>query len=546
MPIEPPSTKQTASVALPEGYLLNNCYIIRKTLGQGSFGITYQAEEKVTERAVIIKENFPAFCSQRDHTNNSVSANLPKNADTYEWALGSFLKEAKLLAHLQHSNIVPISCAFEVLGTAYYVMPHVGGNPLHIAAPHHTEIDEKWLTPVLTNLLNALDYLHEKDLLHRDIKPDNIIINEKGEPILIDFGTARAVDGTHTQTKMGTPGYAPLEQWAVKGNRGPWTDLYALGATCYHLITGQIPPDCHERTDDDNYTPLANQPELQGRFSSIILSSIDKALNLKTRDRWQCAQDWLQTLKAQPVAISQPLLTPFAPAIEPPLTEDRELTEEELYDKCVALVKEKGKATTPMLQRYFSLGYGKAARMMDLLKKRGVFPLSSPVRASAPQPQQILQAARNGNKEELLRLISSGGDLNSIDSHGDTPLIMATWGKHIDCVKILLNAGADVNRTNADGRTALFCAALSGHTEILKLLLDTPNIYVNLQNRFGWTALSAAIDNEHAECVRLLLNAPGIDMYLPNNNGHTPLSIAREKGNPTIYNLVKGASLFPI
>ncbi|MBQ8480380.1 MAG: ankyrin repeat domain-containing protein [Akkermansia sp.] len=546
MPIEPPSTKQTASVALPEGYLLNNCYIIRKTLGQGSFGITYQAEEKVTERAVIIKENFPAFCSQRDHTNNSVSANLPKNADTYEWALGSFLKEAKLLAHLQHSNIVPISCAFEVLGTAYYVMPHVGGNPLHIAAPHHTEIDEKWLTPVLTNLLNALDYLHEKDLLHRDIKPDNIIINEKGEPILIDFGTARAVAGTHTQTKMGTPGYAPIEQWAVKGNRGPWTDLYALGATCYHLITGQVPPDCHERTDDDNYTPLANQPELQGRFSSIILSSIDKALNLKTRARWQCAQDWLQTLKAQPTAVPQALLTPFAPAIEPPLTKNIELTEEELYEKCVALARANGKVSTPMLQRCLSLGYGIAARMMDLMKERGVFPLSAPVRASAPQPQQILQAARNGDKEELLRLINSGGDINCKDSHGDTPLIVATWGKHVDCVKILLDSRVDVNKTNGEGRTALFCAALAGHTEILQLLLNTPTINVNRQNRFGWTALSAAIDNGHAECVRLLLNAPGIDIYLPNNNGHTPLSIAREKGNPTIYNLMQEASLFPI
>lgn len=546
MPIEPPSTKQTASVALPEGYLLNNCYIIRKTLGQGSFGITYQAEEKVTERAVIIKENFPAFCSQRDHTNNSVSANLPKNADTYEWALGSFLKEAKLLAHLQHSNIVPISCAFEVLGTAYYVMPHVGGNPLHIAAPHHTEIDEKWLTPVLANLLNALDYLHEKDLLHRDIKPDNIIINEKGEPILIDFGTARAVAGTHTQTKMGTPGYAPLEQWAVKGNRGPWTDLYALGATCYHLITGQVPPDCHERTDDDNYSPLAHRTELQDRFPAQILNSIDKALNLKIRDRWQCAHDWLQALEKQPEIIPATPLASSQPVVYP-LPVDQSISNEELYDKCVELVKERGKASIPMLQRWFSIGYGKAALMMDLMEERGVFPLPTPPRVPASQhrnsaTQQLLQAARQGNAEELRRLIESGADINGMDSHGDTPLISATWGKHVDCVKLLLKHRADVNKANGEGRTALFCAALSGHAEILRLLLNTPGIYVNRQTRFGWTALSAATDNGHVDCVQLLLGAPGIDVHLPNNNGHTPLTIAKQKGNSTIYKLLRGAT----
>lgn len=546
MTTEPQTVTPPTSAALPAGYLLNNCYIIRKTMGQGGFGITYQAEEKVTERIVVIKENFPAFCSQRNQTSNTVGANLTQNAGTYEWALSSFLNEAKLLARLQHPNIVPIICAFEVLGTAYYVMPHVGGSPLHVAAPHHSEINGEWLTPVLTSLLNALNYLHAKELLHRDIKPDNIIINEKGEPILIDFGTARAVAGTHTQTKMGTPGYAPLEQWAVKGNRGPWTDLYALGATCYRLLTGQNPPDCHERIEDDNYSPLAHRTELQDRFPAQILNSIDKALNLKIRDRWQCAQDWLQALEKQPEIIPATPLASSQPVVYP-LPVDQSISNEELYDKCVELVKERGKASIPMLQRRFSIGYGKAALMMDLMEERGVFPLPTPPRVPASQhrnsaTQQLLQAARQGNAEELRRLIESGADINGMDSHGDTPLIVATWGKHVDCVKILLDSRVDVNKTNGEGRTALFCAALAGHAEILRLLLNTPGIYVNRQNRFGWTALSAATDNGHVDCVQLLLGAPGIDVHLPNNNGHTPLTIAKQKGNSTIYKLLRGAT----
>ena len=299
---------------LPVGFVLRD-YKIIQTIGRGGFGITYLAEEEITERLVVVKENYPAEVSFRDMNSYEVTPSGRDRKESYDWALTRFLDEAKVLARLNHPNIVPIRNAFKALGTAYYVMPHVEGTELHKAAPAPDTITAKWLQPVLEKLLSALDYLHAQGLIHRDIKPTNILVTKSGEPILIDFGTARAQESTHTHTKIGTPGFMPFEQFSAKGKRGPWTDLYALGATCYHLITGQVPPDAIERMMDDEYLPLAGMAELSTRFPQSLLSSIDKALNMPARERWQNAQEWLTALHVQEPAAQE--LTPQLAQEEP-------------------------------------------------------------------------------------------------------------------------------------------------------------------------------------------------------------------------------------
>ena len=212
--------------------------------------------------------------------------------------LARFVEEARLLAGLQHPNIVSVLGAFEALGTAYYVMPWVGGQELHKAAPPASEITEAWLLPVLRALLDALGYLHSCNIYHRDVKPANILLAEDGAPVLIDFGTARLIISERSATQVGTPGYSPVEQLSARGKRGPWTDVYSLGATCYRLITGTRPPEATDRLseDDDSLISLAKQAELRGRFSAEFLATIDKALELRAKSRWQTAAEWLAAL----------------------------------------------------------------------------------------------------------------------------------------------------------------------------------------------------------------------------------------------------------
>ncbi len=413
-----PTQKNSASPILPEGYLLRD-YKIIKMLGRGGFGITYLAQEVITDKLVVIKENYPTEVSFRDMTSLTVGPATDSQQESYNWALTRFLDEAKILSRLSHPNIVPIRYAFKALGTAYYVMPHVEGTDLHKAAPAPDSITAEWFLPVLEKILSALDYLHSQGLIHRDIKPNNILLRADGEPILIDFGTARALESTHSHSHIGTPGYMPLEQFSSKGKRGPWTDLYALGATCYRLITGKVPPSSTERADEDEYLPLAGRASLAERFPEHILSSIDKALNMNRLARWQSAQEWLTALHVQEPAAQE--LTP-----------------------------------------------------------------------------QLAQ-------EELLRLGITSDKYN-------TALLSAADDGELQKIRLLITAGADVNTTNDDGNTPLTLAAWRGHTECVKLLLAAPGIDVNLADQYGGSPLCLAAENGHTECVKLLLAAPGIDV----------------------------------
>jgi len=293
----PPAATVINSSELPQGYELSN-YVIERKLGHGGFGITYLAREIATNRAVVIKENFPRECSQRNTMNLTVGPSSAEDKGLYEWALTRFLDEAKVLIRLSHPGIVPVLTAFKALGTAYYVMPQVEGKDIHKAAPSPQTINEAWLRPVLQKLLEALDYLHGEGLFHRDIKPSNILMGADASPLLIDFGTARPSDTSHTLTRIGSPGFSPKEQFLAHGKNGPWTDLYSLGATCYYLITGEVPQDALERLAEDELLSLASRKELRGRFSAEFLAAIDKALCISHKDRWQCAQEWMNHLSA--------------------------------------------------------------------------------------------------------------------------------------------------------------------------------------------------------------------------------------------------------
>lgn len=295
-----PGNNASSGNALRRKTLLGDRYKIWQTIGEGGFGITYRAYDEIEGVEVVIKENLPADCARWDPpTLRVVPLGGPDDKVYFEKAKQHFFREAKVLASLNHPNIVRVTHAFRGVGTAFYVMPWVGGQDLRSFIQNQGKPREAYFKYVLTSLLDALDYIHRRQLLHRDIKPSNILCTDQGVPILIDFGAVRRLDSDRTQTVMGTPHYLPIEQIRSHGNMGAWTDLYALGATMYVLLTGSKPPACLDRIGGrDPYVPLVSHPLLKSgrQFSKSFLQSIDKALRVQPEDRWQSAREWLEEL----------------------------------------------------------------------------------------------------------------------------------------------------------------------------------------------------------------------------------------------------------
>ncbi len=323
------AVEEDISIALPKGLKLGE-YRILRAIGQGGFGITYLAEHVDTKKEYVIKENMPASFSRRDERTYKVTPTGTEMVSTFEWALDRFLQEARTLSKLQHPNIVRVKTAFKALGTAYYVMDCIKGRELHEAAPPPGQITEAWLRPVLEEILKALHYVHSQNLLHRDIKPNNILVDENCHPVLIDFGTARELVSERTATMVESAGYTPLEQLQSRAKRGAWTDIYALGCTMYRVITGENPPRSIDRLSDDSCRKLAEDRSLMPRFSRGFLQSVDKALAVQARNRWQDTQEWLKGMNGvafsvpeiEPLPLAPPP-SPYLPPSLPPVTAQR-------------------------------------------------------------------------------------------------------------------------------------------------------------------------------------------------------------------------------
>src|SRR4051812_16786384 len=288
--------KAYSNKALPAGTVLRE-WRLEEVLGVGGFGIVYKARGIYFDELVAIKEYFPSSISDRDSEDTVV----PIDSDAEEvHALGlkKFVEEAKLLWNLstptRHPNIVSVRSLFEIHGTAYMVMDFEDGISLSRMLKQGRRFNERSLWNILRPIAQGLDRAHRVGVLHRDIKPPNILINEDNRPVLIDFGSARftTAEATSTNVTFHTPPYAAIEQYVKTYEQGPWTDIYALGVVMYECVTGEKPAEVLERLHAGMGNPLAGG-KWPG-YGKKFLAAIDAAMVVKPEERPQSIAEWLE------------------------------------------------------------------------------------------------------------------------------------------------------------------------------------------------------------------------------------------------------------
>jgi len=256
-------------------------YEIASILGVGGFGITYKGYDHDLHCDVAIKEYLPSSLALRNADGATVIPKSNEDRKHYEYGLKRFLEEGRVLARFKEPSIVRVSRFLEQNGTAYLIMDYEDGESLAEYLQKTGVLNEREILDIFIPVLEGLRAVHGKEFLHRDIKPGNIYLRKKGPPVLLDFGAARQSLGEQTRalTGMVTPGYAPFEQYNSRSRQGPWTDLYALGATLYHCIAGRAPTESPDRIaalQEQDADPM--KPAIAagaGRYRTAFLETID-------------------------------------------------------------------------------------------------------------------------------------------------------------------------------------------------------------------------------------------------------------------------------
>ena len=302
------STDPASNLAGVDDNISENClpvgtqlaeFEITGVIGEGGFGIVYMTFDRSLRRPVAVKEYMPASIALRGPDGN-VAVRARRHQPTFDTGLRSFINEARLLAQFDHSALIKVHRFWEQNKTAYMAMRYYEGSTLkEIVQRDPGRVNEAWLKPMLQSILEALETLYHENVLHRDISPDNILILETGEAVLLDFGSARQVisDMSQSLTVILKPGYAPIEQYADDSTmtQGAWTDIYSLAAVMYLAIVKRPPPTSVARMVTDTMTPLASGT--YPGFSKAFLAAIDRGLAIRPEQRPQTIAAFRQLLQ---------------------------------------------------------------------------------------------------------------------------------------------------------------------------------------------------------------------------------------------------------
>ena len=307
---------ENAPHQLPVNTILNGRYIIGRVLGAGGFGITYIGYDLKLDGKVAVKEYYPSGAANRS-SSLTVFPTTEVKGNPFEIGKTRFLKEARTLSEfVGEGNIVALRDYFEEYGTAYIVMEYLEGEDLsHYAKEHGVfAIDEA--LDLLEPAMLALDKIHKKGLIHRDISPSNIMVLTDGRVKVLDFGSARLqnASGELSLSVMLKPGYAPMEQYSTHGEQGSWTDVYAMSATIYKLITGKTPPASTDRLMEDTLEPPS---KLGAKLTPAQERALLRGLALRPANRTQTMAELAEGLrgkkKASPPKPAKPPKPPKPP-----------------------------------------------------------------------------------------------------------------------------------------------------------------------------------------------------------------------------------------
>ncbi len=300
--IEEGEAGTSADELAPGTRLLFGQFTLQSFLNSGGFGIVYLAKDSL-DRQVVIKECFPtAYCRR---VGLSVGARSRAQVDDFQAVVRHFVQEAMTLSELDHPNIVKVHQVFEENDTAYIAMDYIDGyDLLQTVEGSAPPLRPKEVIAHLLTMLDAVGHVHAKGLLHRDISPDNMIVDRaKGQPVLIDFGASRKEVTRKSRAVSGLrvvkDGYSPQEFYVHGSKQAPCSDLYALAASFYHLISGETP-----KTSQERLAAIAGREgdplrTLAGRFRAYppaFLAAIDKAMAVFPRDRLQSVEEWREML----------------------------------------------------------------------------------------------------------------------------------------------------------------------------------------------------------------------------------------------------------
>jgi serine/threonine protein kinase len=282
-----------SNLSLSPGIRLEN-YTIKQKLGGGGFSIVYLAQQLDSNELVAIKEYMPRKIAYRGENGQSIHTRDDKASEQFAHGRRLFFQEANTLASIKHPNVINVTNFFRANDTVYMVMSYEKGiNLQDYIKRHKGGLSEKFIYHVFLPLLDGLRLIHDKGLLHMDIKPGNIHLRPGGDPVLLDFGAVHEMQQSrkYQPGQVLTLGFSPVEQSMSGGYVGPWTDIYAIGATMRACIEGSAPPPAEERRMEDALKPAVET--FKKSYSHKLLAAIDWAMEVDPMYRPQSIDEFL-------------------------------------------------------------------------------------------------------------------------------------------------------------------------------------------------------------------------------------------------------------